>query len=475
MNCDREKYWFPTINKYKILLISILLISLLLRLILVFRGGQLFWPDESRYWLSHKAVSELQDGDILSAIATIFARAHHIGYKALGVIPAYLENIFGANLYIPGVFVSFFSVFNIYLIWVLTRKLGGTERVALFGVFFFAISTEMLIWARHIVPYDEAMTFGLLALIMAVSKNRSIWNSLITGLLACACFLTYLGYWTLAGIALLVSVFFERGNMREVFIRWLVLGMGFAAPTLTLFIGTKMVGYDLFGSMAGFVDTVVLGDFTEGWSFPFEYMWQTEGILFVLWMMAFFIFVVRVIKGERRMIVIVPLASSMFLYLMFVLFSVGLEKFVVYGRLVRQFVPLLSLLTAVLLSDMFERGWYKTAWVICGMMIAATVCNFYIPLTMTFPEHFAKQVELSLGKGNYKLLNISFIQPQFKDEPIEYFLPLPSSELLPPHKKIVLQKRHPQQYKPFQYEGYTPAQRRKFRLTDFSMKAVIDK
>jgi hypothetical protein len=468
--------WFPSVKKYQAVLIGILLVSLILRLIAVFGGGQLFWPDEARYHLSHRAVAELRDGDVLSAVATLFARAHHMGYKALGVIPAAVEDIWGSNLHIPGVFVSLFSLLNIYLMWVFARKLGADEVVALLTVFFFSVSVEIFIWTRHIVPYDEAMTFGLLAMITAVSARRSVGLSFFAGLLASACFLTYLGYWTFAGVAALFSAGFERGNLRGIFVRWVALGVGFFIVPLFLFVGTRLVGYDLFGSMVEFAGTVVLGDCSEGWSFPVEYMWRTEYMLAVFWLIAFVWSVVLIVRGERRPLFIVPVAASLFLYAALVLFSVGLDKFVVYGRLVRQFVPFLSILFAAVMGIIIKAGKQKVVWFICGVVLVQAMCNFYVPLTMVFPAEFSKEAKtmvIESETGKLVVLYATFIQPQFKGAPLSEFLKEPDPKMLPPNTSIILQARHPQQYGAFQYEGYTPEQRKIFREIDFSMRAVI--
>jgi hypothetical protein len=94
--------------------------------------------------------------------------------------------------------------------------------------------------------------------------------------------------------------------------------------------------------------------------------------------------------------------------------------------------------------------------------------NFYAPLTQIFPNEF-KQLALHARSqhagnpktGEYRLLRI---QP-------ESLYPVPKRIDLPKHS-VVLERPHPKVYLPYQYEEYTPAQRKKVRSTDISMRLV---
>jgi hypothetical protein len=90
--------------------ISVLLISLILRWILIIRGGQYFNSDETRYEVSLAAARLLWQGQLREALRQFSVSPEHLGFKAFGIIPALTEHIVGPSLIIPAIFlVSFLS------------------------------------------------------------------------------------------------------------------------------------------------------------------------------------------------------------------------------------------------------------------------------------------------------------------------------------------------------------------------------
>src|SRR5436190_14450623 len=92
--------------------IILLVLSFYLRWALVFKGGQLFNPDEYRYLYSRVVASEIQKGNLHEAMRVLTVVGAHQGFRFAGVVPALVELQVGQNLHIPGLFFSLFSTIN---------------------------------------------------------------------------------------------------------------------------------------------------------------------------------------------------------------------------------------------------------------------------------------------------------------------------------------------------------------------------
>jgi len=171
--------------------ISILLISLILRWILILRGEQYFNSDETRYLVSLDAARLLWQGQLGEALRQFTISPEHLGFKVLGLIPALTEHLIGPSLVIPALFFSFFSVLNLYLIFLLSQRGQTTPNESIYALLFAASCMSLLYYSRHLFPYDMAMSFGLVALYVALSRNQNVKTSLACGSLSFLCFITY--------------------------------------------------------------------------------------------------------------------------------------------------------------------------------------------------------------------------------------------------------------------------------------------
>ena len=92
---------------------GVLLISLILRWILIFRGGQYYISDETRYEVSRNAARFLSQGQLVKALEQFAISPEHLGFKVIGIIPTLLEQVVGSSVVIPAIFFSVFSVLNL--------------------------------------------------------------------------------------------------------------------------------------------------------------------------------------------------------------------------------------------------------------------------------------------------------------------------------------------------------------------------
>jgi hypothetical protein len=452
------------------LMLLILLLSCVLRVYLVLHGGSGYWPDELwRYNSSRQVVNFVFSGDIKHGLATLHS-ADHFLFKLIGVIPAIIEKAVSVDARIPGLFFCLFSVCNLWLIWRISLNLGASEHEALLSAFLLALSTSFFYYSRHLFPYDLAMTFGLLALLVAVRSPAKTKDSYLCGLLSSACFLSYNGYWTLVLFVMIMHTIWSRRGLAEIMSRAWRVGVGFVAPILSIvalsevYVRYFVKGSSMLRQFIAFSRSVTQGTFSEGGTLPLEYLWHAEHFLLVLWLAAFAWSLLSAIKGTLTRQSGLGIAGVLFIYGLLFVTSVGLHKFVVYGRLARQLVPFFCLMTAHQLQRLSSNGVLKQALpVVCALAVLQAAFNFYIPLVQIFPANFrrtAEEITGTLGEGKKDLLFVQHIES------------IPENTSLPPHR-VILRARHPLEFLPYQYEGYNPEQRRALRSTDISMRLII--
>lgn len=157
----------------------------------------------------------------------------------------------------------------------------------------------------------------------------------------------------------------------------------------------------------------------------------------------------------------------------------GLNKFVVYGRLVRQLVPL------IILAGAFGIRWFSIhfrmgspssmAIVVIAALIA--VYNFGYPLRITYPDDFLKKAEEMYPDFSYADEMMDYKAPDsvvignYRTYFVKYIYPVPTKS--PEFEgELLLSAPHPQSYPPFLFEGYSPLERKIFSTTDISMRLM---
>jgi len=445
-------------------LLAVLFLSALVRVELVERGGQFYWTDERRYSNAQAILAALEGGRVADALS-LLDTADHLLFKIIAVAPAALQQAVGDEGRSAAVFLSLFSVLSIALVWSISLRAGGSESEALFAAILMAASSTFFYYSRHLVPYDVAMTLGLVAVLVGIPRSRGVSRSLMCGFLSGCTFLTYAGYWTLAGAAVLIHVAIPPWTgARAALRRAAGATAGLAIPPVTVLAVSTALGGHLWESFGSFAGSVHDGTFTEGWRLPFEYLWHAEHGVLLLWAGG----VGWAVWRARRYLtpqVCVGLLGLGVIYGAFVATSTWLEMFVVYGRLARQLVPFLCIISAHSLEQLRTSG-TRARWIAWGLVSAAAlqgVLNFQQPLRQQFPDEFREQAELlvpGLARGRYAFVYAAPIYPE------------PAPIHLPPHRTVAT-AAHPLQYLPYQYEGYTPEQRARLRATDISMQLVV--
>ena len=473
-------------------LILILAASFALRVVLVLRGGQLYFPDEGRYFRSVQFVTLFAGGDLEGAFRLILSAADHTGFALLGIIPAAIqygiERLFGAppekTLWLPALFLSMMSVLCIALVAAIARRAGAGEKEALIAALLMASAASMFYFSRHLVPYDLSFAIALFAFWLGLDARAGFVRSFSCGVLAGFAFLTYNGYWLIAVLAGFIPILWANRSISRIITRGIAVGLGFVLFPVLLTLGTILIGMTPFVSaMTQFAGTVDQGTFSEGWSLPWEYFWDAEHGLLLLWA-AGVAFVIWLGLRHREQ---VPARAYLWMgvaaaiYLPLSIGSTGLDKFVVYGRLAREMVPFLSLLTALAISYLWERLQFTRRLIGVGaiFLVMQVALNFWQPLIQQFPDDIVRSVQATYGpvgraltvKGPPVFGYDPKLKPQYVLLNAQYIYPI-SGTRKPPAGRIVLQAAHPLEYLPYEFEGLDPGERAILQSTDISMRLI---
>ena len=448
----------------RVWLTAILVVSAVARIALVAAGGQYYWPDEGRYTEASQMVENLAAGDIESAWSRALASGHPL-FKTVAMAPAAIEAQYGRDPRIPATFFALFSVLNIWLLTRIARRLGLTPLEAVWVALLAAASTSLLFYARHLFPYDLAITFGLLALHAGTAREARWRDSVACGAYAACAFLVYYGAWTFGAAACAVHVF--GGSSPTMACRRGSLAIaGLVLPIAAVVAVSTVTGEDFFLRLRTFSATVTQGSFEEGWRVPFEYLWQTERLILVLWLGS----VAWCLADWRSWRAVSTLRTGLIglgcLYCALAIPSTWMHLFVVYGRTSRQLVPFFCLVAAPVLlricaSSSRLRRPALTA--LTALLVAQAALNARPVFSQRFPPEFVsdgEQLAGRLGASRVEEIYTRHLYPPAKVDP-------------PAGYVDVMAAPHPLQFVPYQYEGFNPDEREFLRSTDIRMRILM--
>jgi hypothetical protein len=242
-----------------------------------------------------------------------------------------------------------------------------------------------------------------------------------------------------------------------------------------LLLAARWTGIDLIAEYTEFAGTVNQGEYSEGWSLPFEYFWHTEYFLLVILGILTLLAVFHILKSNDRY----PLwwlAGLSFVYACLVLFSVYFHSFVVLGRLARQMMPFVILLSAYGLARLATQTpvWRNVSVLVIFLVVLQGLTNYGISFAQSYPGEFSSEAQAQYEDFTFSQKRLIFGAPSlchnngYAMENAKYFLT--ATETNPEiNGTVLLSESHPVNFLPYQYEGYTPDQRRQFRQRNLQM------
>lgn len=467
-------------SSYRLGLIFLLLVSLVLRLVLVSRGGQYFWNDETRYGAAVSAWDYWETGDKRTAMLQVMGSADHLGFKALMLGPAWLQKHVNSDIRTPSYVVSLFSLANIFWIWLIARRTGAGEREAFWAAAAMACANSMFYWARHLMPYDVALFLALACAYVAWKPKPWFWDSLLAGLLGFAAFVTYNGCWALVACVLTAHVLRGWPNWRAMALRAAPGLLGLAGSFYLLLEAGLRLNVYLLRSYLNFAGTINQGNFNEGHIVFFDYLWRAEHFTALIWLgalLAFFWLARRSSADERRR---GALWVAMIAALAAILIggSDVLGKFVVYGRLVRQVVPFCALMVGWTTARLFDSRppWRAAERGALLVLFACAAWSMAKPLSQQFPRGFDYRARLFMDSYDRQIIaagKAPITGDRFRMLYDGFIWPYPDEKPLPPNYTVLLASPHPLAWRPYLYEGFNRDQRDRIEATDITMRLVL--
>ncbi len=472
-------------------LIVLLLVSLAMRLVLVASGGQFFFGDESRHERGVMLYQAVRSADWARA-QEVLARPEHAGFTVLGAGITLLQHLSAKfspwgdwtrpehvifSYPLGAGWLSLFAVLNIWLVHGIAQRAGADRREAAAAAVLVACSNTAFYYGRHFLPYDAALTFALLAIFIGLTGRRS----LVVGLLAGVCFHIYNGYWYLVPVILVLHAVGRRespGRWR----RLVASGTGAAGGLLLpIAFGLAIGGRQYWDMMVAFSGTVNQGLYREGWSLPWEYFWHSEGVLgiaVILGISAACVTAACTAAGldHRARLWLGAIAMS---YAWLVLFSVGLEKFVVYARSVKPLVPFFCLAGGWAAARLLSRRPHLAPIVLTSCCLFAAV-GLLPHFARIFPAEVEKRVLREFGNPKHALSVSGSLYVPLAMTVQRPGLALVNAQLLYPVRdylgypagETIFRIAHVLSYPPFQYESHNPRERMLLREHDISIRLI---
>ena len=448
------------------LLSPILALSALLRVALVLSGGQNYWPDEDDA-NPRQILAALVRHDWREAFVRLDSADHPL-FKMIALGPAAVERLIWSDPRVYALFVAAFSVVNIWLLARIARRLGAgvVESTAAAGCL--AFSSAFFYWARHIQPYDASVTCALLALYVGVDPERTVVRRLSFCGVMCGCsFLMYAGAWAMTAGVVTISVALAARRWRDVPRAAAAAASGAAMVVGAALAVSAAFGGQLADSFLTRSATITQGSFAEGWRLPFEYLWHAEHTMILVWLASTVWWLARPRSAAASPRVRAALLGLAVVYACLALSSVVLHVFVVYGRMARQLVPFFCLLAGVTFATLAEsprRLVRQMAAAGATLMALQAAANFRQPLVQSFPSDFIAR-------------NTPDVQTTSRYERLiwintRHLRPMPDHVDLASPYVTLAEAAHPLEFRPYQYEGFTPAERAALRSADISMRLL---
>ena len=478
-----------------------------LRLALLGKGTMAF-IDERRYVTAMLGLRGLGEGHglaFLQAINSLGARPGDGLWRALpGLGQAALLLGFGLNpnsppsLLVPQLFNLLVVTMNAGLLYRIYRRFFGVG-LALLGVGLYSSLVNTNLYLRHLLPYDHALFFFLLALGLLLARpageqglRRHGW----AGALAGFSYAVYPGYFlgplVLLGVGLLpaaapiASPEARRAPGRFGPVAAQVAGLGAVLGLFELLARAADTSY--FASSRYIATTVTQGSFAEGFGFIGTYFWQVEGwvgvellVLAVVGLVVSFGTWKSPVAPPRALPVLLAFGGGAWL-----LYAGAVQWghwLVFYGRILHFFGPFVVLGTLAAGQRLTRRypATLKPLLAAGGLVALGNFAHFWTayravdyPADVAYAHgiHDARQIASLTTTGcDPTVINYRVFGPRLRGQPASnrlryqlvnfaYLYPLSCYRPpVPTRRPVVAAVPYFMKYAPYQFEGHNPAQR----------------
>ena len=389
-----RRFSIPVVVRYSLLGLLVLLLGVRL----TFLGtGALAFPDEERYYRSVEAVEALVGGDVPGFCERLSQTQGRPGDALWRVAPASLQVLASelagvsphspASLLIPVAFNYLVVLCSLVLYYRIGRLLFRNEPAALLSTLVYGCLVNTNLYIRHVLPYDAALLcfFATVYWVLRLRQHperRTHWAVFFIGALSALTFAIYPGYnaaVVVGWVMLLEKRAIWQFNWQRLLGSSVVFALGAAGVLLLFELLTQAGGSSYLESCISLSSTITQGDFADGFSFLFKYLFEAEQSLgFLLVGLAVGSVPVLLYRLARRRLTVAGYADlirdNMLLLSMVVAFLAYAamvfyqEKLVFYGRILHLYLPFFVLLLTKVLYPATRR----TAQFIPVALVAGT-------------------------------------------------------------------------------------------------------
>jgi hypothetical protein len=454
-------------------------------------SGALTFLDEDRYRSSFYFINALFNLDFKAASLNLTGIDGRPADTVFRTIPALIQGVIAnffhiapmgrAALLVPTIINLLFSLGNSYLLFLIGLNIFKNDFLKAFvATVFYSLLVNTNFYFRHISAHDHALFFFLLSLYFLIQKSKvSPRLSFVTGLAAGGIFTLYPGYYF---SALMLGLLVFHRTALKTFVYFLggltVLPIFF--QVLTFASGRSYFQELLLTREAQQVDQE--GTFHEGFTFLFKYLLDVEGLPGILLGVGSVLFVIRLFKTRARFDSLQCVGLGLVLsYLIHGSIGMLFQKWVYYGRLLHLYFPIMVLMTVQSLSLFKKREHYVfKAILICSFVQFAIFSKSFRQIQ--YPQDIAQRMQLrsqvtflsdfKTCEYNSYLRSLHFDDPSKTGTVFVNFCrikPTHKTHLETKNLELVLSTDHFLAFKPYQYEGYSIAERNQFKNENLKM------
>jgi len=477
-----EKYLYK-------LLIFLLIVTNLYKFRLI-TGGYMTEPDEKRYLMAWRALKHLMQGDIEGFSLAVFSAQGRPAEILVKMIPATLQFISAKifhldffetqNFYIVFLFNFVIYTLTLWLLFKIFQFIFNNKTLSVFGVFSYSLLINSYVYLRHVYPYDTSLLLFLLVLYKIISVYQSSFFALFV--------IFALLNWTIL-----------RENTRQYFKLTASYVMG-SIVVLLLFEGFSRLGNTSYMHNALTLSgTVIQGDFFDTPTFLFRYLFEVEmliGAVIILSLILFIFKIPKIVRSKKPSdnILIIIVASYFIFYALYVSLGYFAHQFTMYGRILHQFFPVIWLIILYVFSEMRFEIQQKFMPIIAIGATILFVFQMQNYLQIAYPRDvywtYLRQykreniTELTEFEDSWSNLPERIFLPleNYSNERITtintyYFYPVEDVSKYHPYQikkddKLIFDKPHFLNYKPYQFEGYNLKERKNIRKFRFRIKII---
>lgn len=379
--------------------------------------GHFYWSDERCYLPAAKLVDAVMGGDYRAATGHLFEARREIpaarpGFVLVSVLPVLGQRLVGTLAGIDPQTPRYYDVasaFNVLVtlgvtgcLFALGRVWTGSAWFALLIAVVYSLLCSANVWIRHMMPYQEALLFFLLALWLLSTTprpgERAVLRLTIAGLLTAFGYSCYPGHYAFVIINAAVAV--ARSQRRILSVA--VFGLS-SATVISLFeLLARFTGGSYLHDLKSLSGSVTMGYPKEGYVFVWRYLRDVEGAVGVVLFVLFSGFVAFLLWRRRVNISLTArtaICAAIGCYLFHASMGVFFGKMVFYGRVLMVYLPFMvggAILALVHIPLPTVR---RTC--VCGLLIASaySFVGFASEYSrIIYPAEFLQTTMTGLGR-----------------------------------------------------------------------------